>query len=298
MRSAIWMLMLCAVISMVACGKKAPPRILEPVRPGIPANLTAVVRPTETTIAWDRRGKAVKYEVMRRCANEPDTVMITNTTRVEDRASTVACSYTVISVSSEGVPSERSKAIELQPMPAMAAPDALSVTITNEGAHIAWKSGESQFAVYRAEGEAAFGPEPLAKVKGGSFDDKPMPGDVRYAVRGARYGFINDTVRYEGPQSAELKVALSAYVPSKLVGLKVFRKDADIVVLWNESPERWVTGYEIMREASGQSTVIRARVAALTDTSSPQGEVSYRVRAIGPGGEGPVSDTVRVGPQQ
>lgn len=304
-RPLFWAVLLCFALVIVGCGKKGPPRLIEPKKPGAPANVTAIRRAGEVTLRWDRRGSAKEYQISRL----DQTGELKTETSIEplfidlsgsDRHSYV---YTVVAFSEDGVPSELSAPVELDALPVFSAPQGLRAEITNEGVRFTWgylAGLPIRFNVFRATGDYPYTltPANAGHIGTTSYDDTPtLDAAVRYVVRPVRYS-ERSVVRYEGPMSNEVIVSPSNYVPSRVTGLKAFPKGKDIVVMWNENPEKWIRTYEILRVGiEGDFSVVgSAQIPAFTDTTWIGGEVLYKVQAVGPGGAGPLSDPVRVNP--
>ncbi len=300
-RRLLWALLLCAALAFTSCGKKSAPRLVVPIKPGPPANLTAIRRTGEVMLFWDKRGSAASFEIYRMAADGSVKTGLTNATRYTDSTPEDAGGfvYTVLAISGEGVNSELSAPLEVGPLPPMYAPDPFNAEITNEGVRLQWGyGGPASFNLYRELINSPFDTDPYAEgIANTVYDDRPNPAEtVKYEVRAASYGAAN-TVRYEGPSSSDIFIAPSAYRPSVAKDLKALRKDGEVVLLWDENPEQWITGYEILREGKGWAedfeVIGSSWPPAFTDHTPPPGETAYRVRAIGPGGAGPLSDIAR-----
>lgn len=301
-RRVLLALLICAALVALSCGKKSAPRIVMPKKPGTPINITAIRRPGGIALAWERRSSAESYEVSRLARDGSVVTSSTEKPGFMDTATDDSKDYifTVVSISDEGIFSDYSAPLDIGPLPALAAPAPFTSAITGDGVRLTWGDADT-VNIYRELVNTPYDTDPYAeRIQNSPYDDRPDPkAAVKYSARAAGYALLN-AVRFEGPASNDAIVTPTDYLPSGTKGIKAFRKEDEVVVMWDENPERWVTGYEVLREGEGGEFGVIATVwpPAFTDSNPPRGETAYKVRAVGPGIAGPASDAVRVGPAE
>jgi len=195
-------------------------------------------------------------------------------------------------VSTSGVISEDSALVEVQILPVPPAPGGLRAEVTERGVRLSWShAGEGiLFNVYRSYEDPMgllrpINGEPLATPE---FLDNPlMERPVYYTVRALRGG----PERHEGPGSEVIELRPEAFVPSAPEGLKAVMAGAKGLLAWKDSREAWVRSYRVYRAVAGGGFELigESRTPSFIDGEIPAGEVSYRVSAVGPAVEGPVS---------
>jgi hypothetical protein len=179
-------------------------------------------------------------------------------------------------------------------------PGKLSFRLLKNQVEISWDyPGEDMnFNIYRSGREGRYpllplNAEPLA-VR--TFVDGIEPEERRYYTVRAVGSGPSAGVVVEGPPSEEMGIGPEDYVPSMPRGLEAVVSGGNVLLYWDESPEPWVRGYRVYRARKGgrYKKTGRSSTPAFTDRAPPRGTVFYRVRALGPAEDGPLSKPVMV----
>ncbi len=283
-----------SLLLLAACGRKAPPRLPTYERPPAPTSLEAVRREGKVLLNWDYPTRELRFvrefQVMRsgKVLGSAEG-MVYSDWAVEPGK---RYEYEVFALSTGGIISEASAQAEVEVAHVPDAPEALSAEVVDKGVKLSWihLGEELLFNVYRSyeDPKELLRPvnrEPLRET--GFIDNPLMQGTVYYAVR----ALLGGPERNEGPASEVVKVNPDEFVPAAPKGLKAVKAGAKVLLAWKENPEMWVRAYRIYR-ASGDGDYVaigESRTPSFIDGEIPEGEVLYKVRAVGPSVEGPFS---------
>ncbi len=300
-------LLVALTLSLAACGKKAPPRWIASKAPGAPTGMQVHYRPDQISLQWKApEGKvaAEDYVVNRsRDGGEPVRIAVVKGTKYLDRDIDPMSTYTyeVIARAGEGMEAPPAFAKNVGAKDALPPPQGVAVTVKPEAVVITWHAdpGVSGFNVYRSARSDKFPPAPRnpVLVKGGRFEE--MPGTDRtyyYTVRAAMLSLDGDLF-VEGSRSSVVRVSPEDYVPSMPEGIDAASTRDKVVVFWNENPESWIKGYKVYRAVGKGGELIEIgapKSLAFPDRSPPRGLLRYRVSAVGPAVDGPLSETVEI----
>jgi len=309
------LLVFAAVIIFMACGKKAPPRWVEEVPPGPPVNLQAELRPDMVKLGWTApEDNAVDYLIAVSADDGPfKKVAITKGTSYTVLADTRGISDKSfknkrVRVTSRGEGRIKGGFAEVSlPVSALELPTpaSLTVSVEHEGIRLKWSvpSGahfSGGFNVYRSKDPDTFSPEPLnnSVLYALEFMDNSQALDnAYYQVRAvlSRTGMTGGQVTALGPGSEVVSVSLDQMVPQAPKGFGAAESGGRAVLYWDESPEVWAREYLVYRLATKDSEpqeIGTSRTPAFTDKSPDSEGAWYGVRAVGPGGPGPMSGPV------
>ncbi|GAB4389485.1 MAG: hypothetical protein Kow0025_15130 [Thermodesulfovibrionales bacterium] len=299
-------LALASAVLFAGCGKKTPPRLPVYEKPGAPRDLRAIHREGEIILRWKRPKDAASLEGFvvlraedggfRKLAETREPIYIDR-----DFETGRIYRYKVVALGLRGVLGEDSPALEAAPAAAPEPPVDLALKVTPEGVRLSWRHpGPALFNVYRspAQGRQPLSPLNPAPLEGLSYGDPAAPAEtVYYTVRALRPEGMAD----ESAPSAEARVSPKDFVPSAVAGLEAVSTEHGVMLIWDESPERWVKGYRIYaaREGEGFAPAGRASTPAFTVPPAPglEGRAAlYIVNAVGPIAESPSSAPVSVSP--
>lgn len=297
LRRAALILLIAATALLPSCGKKLPPRWVEPVPATPPYELSALYRSDSVRIAWRHAGGA-RFMVQRSLDGASFTdIEVTREMAFIDLAGGPKYHYRVAAINPGASMSEAAFTDSIAPPGeiALVKPDALRAEVRGDQVALSWSyAGSAKFNVY--EGDATSFVRiagPMAKeVRSLSLPADPSR-SVRYTVRAV----TGDGISAEGPASDTVEVGLAQYVPAKVGNVQAATSGEGVVlVIWDASPESWVTSYNIYRAVgSGRHELVgSSRTPAFTDTPPAAAKLSYKVRAKGPLSEGPDSDAADV----
>jgi hypothetical protein len=261
--------------------------------------LTVVHREGEVILDWEypsRKRRMVKeFHIIR----SGTSIAATRELRYVDSDIKTAreYSYKVLALSKEGVPGEGSREVKLKVLEVPPAPAGLEAEVVAGGVRLRWSHPQEGvlFNVYR---NAEKGLSPLRPVNrefltGTEVIDNPyMNRPVFYTVR----AFTGGPERHEGAKSGEVEIRPGDFMPSPPEKLKAVVAGGKVLLAWEESPEVWVRVYRIYRALEGEGYVLigESRTPTFIDGEILEGRVSYKVRALGPALEGPLSGAVSV----
>jgi hypothetical protein len=304
------LLLVCIVLSTAACGRKAPPRWTNPLRPPTVEDLRLYQRPGEVLLRWDypeAAASAIKRFEVKRAADsgEASTVGKTKETSFRDTGVEEGKIYTYSIVAHTDVAKSRRASIETAEEGGPPPPHDLAIRATADSLELTWSHADPRglFNVYRStvpgtEFFTPVGPPVRGTTTAVRMDlDTPVYFTVRAVAPGTPRG-----VTSESAPSNEVMLDPATLVPPAVTGLRVLAANGGAVLLWDESPELWVRAYRVYRAgvdgAFGQ--IGEAHTPTYNDVELPEegGPWFYRVSAVGPGGEGPPSETVAAPPPE
>jgi hypothetical protein len=298
------LLLACLIALNASCGRKAPPTWTNPLRPPSVEDLRLYQRPGEVLLRWDYPENAsdlVKaYEVTRSSdGSKPHRIAKTKETTYHDTGLEEGKIYTYSVVARTEV--SHSKAVEIETVGGEPPPPPHNLTILATGGslELTWQHPVPgvMFNVYRTGVPRAEPFAPVGPPVSGTTTALRLVVDspVYYTVRALAPG-TPPNVTYESVPSNEVGLDPAELVPAAPVGLSAVTTDGGTLLLWTESPEPWVRLYHIYRAgADGAFALIGDSGTPAYTASAPPAEGgpwTYRVSAVGPGGEGPPSETV------
>ncbi|MCK4911374.1 MAG: fibronectin type III domain-containing protein [Thermodesulfovibrionales bacterium] len=294
-------------LSLAACGKKAPPRWVVRKAPDAVTDVRVHYRPDQVLLQWkapEGKQAAEDYALYRaKDGGEPEQIAVVKGTKYIDRdiVPLGAYTYEVVARAGQGMEGPRVPAGTVGARDALPLPEAVSISVEPDGVVITWKTilDISGFNVYRSAEPGRFPPAPRNPVliRDGRYEEMPdTDKPYYYMVRAAMLSTDGDLF-VEGPGSAPVSVAPEDFVPSMPGGMDIAPTGEKVVVFWNENPERWVKGYKVYRAVGkgGEFIEIGTPMSlAFPDRNPPKGILRYRVSALGPAAEGPMSETVEI----
>ncbi len=297
--SLLLMLFLLPVILLASCGRKGPPTLPVYEQPPAPSELTVVHREGEIVLEWDypsRKRRMVKeFRIMRSGTSIAATRELSYVD--SDIKTAREYSYKVLALSKEGVPGEGSREVKLKVLEVPSAPAGLEAEVVARGVRLRWSHLQEGvlFNVYRSaeKGLSPLRPANREPITSTEFIDNPyMAKPVFYTVR----AFTGGLERHEGAKSGEVEIRPEDFVPSPPEGLKAVLTGGKVLLAWEESPEVWVRAYRVYRALGGEDFVLvgESRTPTFIDGEVLEGRVSYKVKALGPALEGPLSGAVSV----
>lgn len=292
---------------VLSCGKKGPPRWVPPETPPSPYGLSAVLREDEVVLMWNypaqKRAALGEFVVMR--AEDGDFAEIATTDDPihidRDIEHGKVYSYRVAATGKEeGMRSADSGPITVSFGVRPERPGKPFFRFLKKQVKISWDypGKDMKFNIYKSGREGIYPLEPLnvEPLAVRTFTDGIEPEERRYySVRAVGSGSSRGVV-VEGPPSEEMSIGPEDYVPSMPGGLEAVVSGGKVLLYWDESPEPWVKGYRVYRarKKGRYKEEGRSSTPAFTDSAPPPGTVFYRVRAIGPAKDGPLSKPLRV----
>ncbi len=294
-------------LSLAACGKKAPPRWIASEPPKAPVGVQVHYRPDRISLQWKAPEGAVAAEdyVVNRSKDggEPVEIAVVKGTKYLDRDidPNSRYIYEVIARAGEGKEGPAASTETVGAKETLPSPKEVAVSVEPGAVVITWLAdpGVSGFNVYRSAEQGKFPPAPRNPVliREGRFEEMPDAALTYYfTVRGAMLSLDGDLF-VEGPRSSVVRVSPEDYVPSMPGGIDAASTGDKVVVFWNENPEIWVEGYKVYRAEGREGLFIEIgspKSLAFPDRAPPKGLLRYRVSALGPVAEGPVSETVEI----
>ncbi|MDP2168356.1 MAG: hypothetical protein Q8J64_08510 [Thermodesulfovibrionales bacterium] len=291
------------LLTLASCGKKESPRLVIYEKPETPAKLNAVHREQEIRLGWSYPGNRdiiEGFQVMRaedngdfrKAASTKQNIYIDKGIKIG-----LTYRYKVIAKSIKGVLGDASAELSASPVQPPPAPEGISLSIGTDSLTVSWSHREkgALFNVYRGTEKGTYPPTPAndAPLSGTSFSDGlDTRRNIYYTVRALRGGPLLD----EGPQSAELAATPDDFIPSAPEGIMAVATEKNILLMWKENPQIWVRGYRIYRAlGDGEfNEIAGTETPAYLDKEQFPGLRRYKVAAMGPAKEGPISDEVRV----
>ncbi len=299
-------LVLTAYCLFSGCGKKGEPTLKSYERPPHPSDLTAIHRENEIILLWDfpaDKEELIKgfYILKSSGKNFEKFAFVENNIRsFRDSDFTIGSEYQykIVSQSLKNINSIDSNIVTIIPQTAPAPPQQTKFRVGPDFLTIEWeKSSEENFYnVYRTYKQGKYGLVPINKepLKENSFiDSLNVQKTVYYTIR----SLTASSSRDEGPPSDEIKVDPMEFIPSKIQVIHAIVTENYIYLLWKESPERWIKGYNIYRKKDGEKTytfIGNTQIPAFRDRDKTSFKRNYRITAVGPGKEGPPADIQNV----
>jgi predicted small lipoprotein YifL len=292
---------LALLLLLASCGLKGPPRLPANESPQAPVDIKVLQRyhPRQVVLNWDypdkHRDFVKRFVVKRSNGGDHDRNTLVNGTTFTDSDldADVIYTYSIYAVSIGGIHGDVSEPVEVRPVTALTKPVDLTFDIGNESVTLDWKYPESgfKFNIYRDAALTPVNPEPVGE---NFLDVTPILDTVvRYTIRAVK----ETDILTEGPPAEEIVIGPENYVPSSPSGLGFALTDSKVLVFWNDNPETWIRGYRVYRSPSEDGDFIpvgMSETPAFEDTDNASGKRFYRVRALGPLKEGPLSETIAV----
>lgn len=198
--------------------------------------------------------------------------------------------YAVRVRDARGRPSPLVAAADLELVPPLAPPQAVSAAATAEGIRLSWRpppeTVRARYNVYRASAGEPFGERPLnaEPLASSEFLDQAVTvgSAYRYAVRTAQEP--GPPFRESDSSPVVTVVAADRFPPAPPTRVVAVQEGAAVRVLWNPSPDRDVAGYNVHRRvAEGAWAKLAGPVRETTylDRDPPAGSlIAYRVTAV------------------
>ncbi|MDA8168400.1 MAG: hypothetical protein M0Z59_01715 [Nitrospiraceae bacterium] len=278
---------------LAGCGNRTPLSLKEYEKPPTPKDISAIQREDYVTLRWAYENtKNVKSSIIEREKDEEGFRVIARavnatvyTGRIEPGRKYV---YRVRARSFTNVLGNEAW-VSIKAMEPPAPPGNPGFSIGDKLITLSWQSQPNIiYNVYRktASGTVLLNPAP---VSGNTFKVAPMPNQaITYMVT----AMLGGPHVYEG-KAAQVTVTPEDFVPSKPVGLDAVPTPEGVRLIWQPNPEAWVKGYRIYKETcAGTSHIADSSIPTFLDEGEKQG--TYRVSAIGPVSEGPLSDPVKI----
>jgi predicted small lipoprotein YifL len=284
--------------SMVACGKKGPPRIVVPEAPAAPTVSRLVHREDSILLAWDisrREEKPAGLSVLRSSGNGFERIAeLPESERLfADKQITSGKKYCYKIVTREygempGAESA-SRCITLSEVPLP--PVDVSFTIADGALSLRWGvPGKGlSYNVYRSFVKDRFGTNPLndVPVTTDSYVDIFSPDrPVYYVIRSVE---MKGDSQNESRPSPEVTVDPSELVPGPPGDATCDVHEERTYLMWRAPSQQWVRGFRVYRATEGENyeLVGRTDIPAYVDKDVRPGKTSYRITAVGPVREGP-----------
>jgi len=283
------------VLSILSCGKKAPPKLPHYESPPAPKSLSAIHREDKIYLNWTYPGKIHLLEGFNVFRSDEEGSFKKIASVKETSYSEVVepkrhYKYRVSARSIEGIEGKPSEPIEIYTKEVPPPPIGVSFSIGSEYITIRWGHIENGvlFNIYKGTEGGDYGLSPInnAPIYETEFNDLiDTNSPVYYIIRALRGGELRD----ESLPSSVIVIRPEDFVPSPPTNLRVIKVEGASVIEWAENPERWVMGYRIYKIKNGEMSLAgESPTPAFSDISPPEG-VSYRVSAIGPVKEGALS---------
>jgi hypothetical protein len=209
--------------------------------------------------------------------------------------------YRVTAISTDKLESPAATTAKISSIETLAKPVGVALTIAKDGVVLSWELSPdvSGYNVYRSASSGTYPPAPInsSLINVGEFKDMPATERAYYYTVRAAMTSTDGELFVEGAGSRELTVSPEDFIPLAPTGIDVAATGDKVVVFWNESPESWVRGYKVYRAAGGNGEFLevgRSVTLAFADRKPLSGASSYRVSAMGPTSEGPMSELVKI----
>jgi fibronectin type 3 domain-containing protein len=281
------------------CGRKAPPRWVEPSQPLPPQNLNAIARPDSVTLFWQLSpkvdGVTVKGYAVYRALDDGqfEEIGFVNGSSYEDKAieQDAGYVYKVIARPVEDGPESEPVSINASVLAGLDPPQNLNASIDAEGVVLTWDidenaSGYRVFKSYEA-GDAPGAQVDSGLVTSGVFRAKAEPEQsVYYHLSAVR---DDGAVVTESATSAQVEISPSMFVPAAPESVAAVYSEQKVLVFWDVSPEKWVSGYRVFRAVGDKGSfepIGDSMTLAFPDNDPPVGKLRYRVSALVSGQEG------------
>lgn len=302
---------LLCLLSLSACGRKAPLRPQVFVKPERVENLKAIHDERGLTLSWsyrkrmkikgfivlrsekgdfERRGYIPTYskehDTGKKISGKEDTDETFSFIERDFREDTTY-SYRVIAEGIKGIEGEAAE-IKVTPATLPEPPENIRFLIRNDSIEISWAPVKACYNIYRAyDGKDYFLLNQKHLCKGIFVDRASTERPVYYRIRSV---IITDIVN-EGPPSKETIVRPEDYIPSPPSMMRIVIGEKKVFLLWKESPEPWVRGYRIFKKVEGEADFNLAgesSIPAFIDSTLEGLEnkrIFYMIKALGPAAE-------------
>lgn len=308
LRASRFLIVLIALtLTIAACGKKAPPRWVVRKAPDAVTDVRVHYRPDQVSLQWKApKGKhaAEDYVLYRaKDGGEPVQIAVVEGTKYIDRdiVPLGAYTYEVVARAGQGLEGPRIPAGTVGAKDTLPIPEEVSISIEPDGVVISWSPvpDVSGFNVYRSAEPDRFPPAPRnpALIREGRYEEMPDTDKPYYYMVRVAMLSTDGNLFVEGPGSAPVSVAPEDFVPSMPSGMDIATTGEKVIVFWNENPEVWAKGYKIYRAVGKGGEFIEIgtpKSLAFPDRNPPVGVLRYRVSALGPAAEGPMSDALEI----
>jgi hypothetical protein len=282
---------------LCGCGKKTPLSLKAYEPPKAPRNLTAIQRQDEIVLSWQwPQDRLVRFRVEKKIDGKFRAVGSTTDTSYAEKADVPALLvYRVRAVSEADVAGEPA-VISVQTAEPPPAPQGLSFEISGDYVILRWGPSpeelpkeipeEIRYDVYGKSEEVVYkrlNAEPL-KVNEYRGVAEPYKA-VTYRIVALKPGL---TVVEGG--WAEAVVRPADFMPSRAARPVPAPVEEGLMLIWQENPESWITGYRVYRAVDGKTELVgTSRIPAFRYRGETRG--GYQISAVGPEREGPLSDT-------
>lgn len=311
-------LALILLIAVASCGRKDQPRLPVHEKPERPVALNARHRESSVILKWSSKDKpkstsiadkgkpqAISDFVVQRAdkGDYRDIAFVANATTYIDKSIDNGFSYSYrVAVKKGKSVGDFSETVTIFTSAPPAKPATPTFKIGLSAVTIQWKrAGASVFYnVYKGtQADTPLNPMPM---DGDSFEDRAGLGLRSYyvlrAVTNSPSGVLNAISMDEGPPSDGVEVMREDFIPSKPTAFMALSVSSGVQLFWDESPEKWVKGYNIYRSANGTDYVKIGftLTPAFAYKENITAETFYRVTAMGPAVEGPASAPFKLKP--
>jgi hypothetical protein len=300
-RLLILFLMLFLML-LCSCGRKGMPTLASYEKLPAPSLLGAYHRDDAVTIFWgfpkDKEDMTEGFIVLRTSDGtfrrhafaEAGERTYTDT----DFREGTHYRYKILARNLRGILSNDSTILDVTPLEPPPPPTDVSFVVKGASVILSWQSQgkDVRYNVYKASAKGKFGPSPLnaSPLSENSFRDSlDLNRIVYYVIRGV----VQTDIGNEGLPSMEVAVDPFALVPSAPERLRAFAAQDRVILYWDASPDPWVTDFRVYRRiGNGEYVLIGStQIPTFVDREQPSTQRDYRVTALGPGKEGPGTET-------
>jgi len=295
---------------LASCGKKGDPTLKSYEKPDPPSNLKAIHRESEIILFWNfpkNKEQAINGFYLMKLIPPPPPLKggredFERIFLERDKRSYIDkdfeighhYKYKIISQNLRGITSIDSNIIEIEPKDPPAPPGKLFFKVEYDSLTTTWEDigNGVLYNIYKSDKKGLYPLTPLNSepIKGTSFKDRfDITKPAYYTIRSLR----GEDIRDEGPESEELEINSSEFVPSPPEGLQAVIKEDGAYLIWKEAPETWVIGYKVYREIDKKEGFVfigETSIPVYFDKEKPLTKRHYRVTALGPSKEGPASE--------
>ncbi|NWF76459.1 MAG: hypothetical protein HXY53_07835 [Nitrospirae bacterium] len=295
-------LVLCAYSLVSGCGKKGEPTLKLYEKPPQPSGLNAIHRESEIILLWDfpdDKEEIIKgFYIFKSSGKDFEKIAFVERNirsfRDSDFSIGSEYQYKIVSNSLRNIYSIDSNIIKVIPQAIPLPPQEIKFRIEPDSLTLEWgkSNGENFYNIYRTYKQGEYGLFPINKepLRQNSFTDNlNVQKKVYYTIR----SLTASSSRDEGPASEELEIDPEKFIPSKIQDIQVVITENYIYLLWKESPERWIEGYNIYRKKDGDkfyTFIGNTQIPAFIDRDKTSIKRNYRITAVGPGEESPPAD--------
>lgn len=289
------------VVLLASCGMKGPPMLPVYEIPHVPQNIKVIQRyhTRQVILNWDypegKKDSVAGFAVKRSDDTGSSREVIVKGTAFTDSHLEENRSYTysVSAVSLNRIHGDVSESVEVAPVAGLTEPGDLAFDIGNDTVTLSWKYPDSSvsFNIYGDEALAPINRDPVREL---FLYVTPNPGTaVSYTVRAVK----ETNILTEGPPSDEIVIGPEDFIPSSPSGLGFAFTDSKVLLFWDENPEIWIRGYRAYRSLTEDGEFLPIGISetpAFEDKDKLSGKRFYKVSAIGPLKEGPLSEAIAV----